>query len=243
MKKESQWERVEETIRKNDGVATLGFLYNNVNVSDWGTKTPFASIRRILQVNEKFFKLKPGLWGLSERKKEIIDKYGISERKSERFESFNHSYFQGLVVEIGNIKGYSTFVPNQDKNKKYLNQSLKEIASLDSIHTFTYPEIISKAKTVDIIWFNERKLPSAFFEIEHSTDIYNSLIKFSELQDFNSKFNIVSDIARKREFESKLNARVFRGIKERIKFISYEQVSELHTNIFKYYSLQRETNI
>lgn len=243
MKKISQWERVEETIRKNGGIATLGFLYNNVNVTDWSTKTPFASIRRILQVNDAFFKIKPGLWGLSEKKKEIIDNLGITEKKGERFENFNHSYFQGLVVEIGNIKGYSTFIPNQDKNKKYLNQSLKEIASLESIHLFTYPEILNRAKTVDIIWFNERKMPSAFFEVEHSTDIYNSLIKFSELQDFNSKFNIVSDVARKREFESKLNSKVFSDIKERIKFISYEQVSEIHTNIFKYYSLHKEVNI
>lgn len=243
MKKVAQWERVEEAMKKNGGVATLGFLYNTVNVSDWATKTPFASIRRILQVNNIFFKLKPGLWGLSEKKKEIIDSFGIAEKKSERFENFNHSYFQGLVVEIGNIKGYATFIPNQDKNKKYLNQSLKEVASLEAIHQFAYPEIINKAKTVDIIWFNERKMPSAFFEVEHSTDIYNSLIKFSELQDFNSKFNIVSDIARKREFESKLSAKVFSDIKERIKFISYEQVSEIHTNIFKYYSLHKEANI
>ena len=84
---------------------------------------------------------------------------------------------------------------------------------------------------------------SAFFEVEHSTDIYNSLIKFSELQDFNSKFNIVSDIARKREFEAKIKANVFSDIKERIKFISYEQVSELHTNIHKYYNLNKEINM
>jgi hypothetical protein len=80
-------------------------------------------------------------------------------------------------------------------------------------------------------------------QIEHSTDIYNSLIKFAELQDFNSKFNIVGATAKKREFESKLKSKVFEEIKDRIKFISYKHLSELHTNLYKYYALQKEMNI
>lgn len=165
------------------------------------------------------------------------------QKKSDKYDLFNHSYYQGLVVEIGNIKGYSTFIPNQDKNKPFLNQSLKEVASLHEIYQFTYPEIVRRANTVDIIWFNERKLPSSFFEIEHSTDIYNSLIKFAELQDFNSKFNIVGNIARKKEFDSKLKSKVFTDITERIKFINYDQISELHTNIFKYINLDKQLNM
>lgn len=241
MKKISQWEQVRDVIKRNGSVATLGFLYWNVDVSDWATKTPFASIRRILQVKDAFFKIKPGLWGLSEYKNDIISGLGITNKRDQ--ETFNHTYYQGLVVEIGNLKGFSTFVPNQDKNKLFLNQPLKSVASISDIYAFTYPEIINRAKTVDVIWFNERKLPSAFFEVEHSTDIYNSLIKFGELQDFNSRFNIISNFVRKKEFDSKIKARVFAEIRDRVKFISYNQVSELHSNMFKYQSLHRELNI
>jgi len=243
MKKISQSEQVKETMKQNGGFATLGFLYNTVDVSNWETKTPFASIRRILQVSDAFFKIKPGLWGLAEKKNEIVEKFGIAEKKSEKAQVFNHSYYQGLIVEIGNLKGFSTFVPNQDKNRKYLNQSLKEITSLENIYQFTYTEIVNRAKTVDIIWFNSRKMPLAFFEVEYTTDIYNSLIKFAELQDFNSKFNIVSALAKKREFEAKLKSKVFEEIKDRIKFISYEHIAELHTNLYKYHSLQKEVSI
>ncbi len=66
MKTEQQWEQVKNTMLQNGGFATLGFLYNNVDVSNWATKTPFASIRRIVQTNNCFFKIKPGLWGLIE---------------------------------------------------------------------------------------------------------------------------------------------------------------------------------
>lgn len=39
------------------------------------------------------------------------------------------------------------------------------------MYEFTYPEILRKAKTVDTVWFNERKMPCAFYEVEHTTDI------------------------------------------------------------------------
>ena len=41
---------------------------------------------------------------------------------------------------------------------------------------------------MDVIWFNERKMPYRFYEVEHSTNISNSLDKFYELQDFRADF-------------------------------------------------------
>ncbi|MCD8215458.1 MAG: hypothetical protein LUC97_07455 [Clostridiales bacterium] len=63
----------------------------------------------------------------------------------------------------------------------FLERKLSEIAAINSIYSFTYPEILRKAKTVDVIWFNERKMPYAFYEVEHTTDIKNSLNKSYEL--------------------------------------------------------------
>lgn len=62
---------------------------------------------------------------------------------------------------------------------------------------FSYEEITRYAKSVDVIWFNLRKIPCAFYEIEHSMDFKNSLNKFYELQDFRSQFVIVTDEKRK----------------------------------------------
>ncbi len=59
-----QYEAVILTLEKLGGVATLGQLYQEVlKIEDckWNTKTPFASIRRIVQTNENIFKIKPGL--------------------------------------------------------------------------------------------------------------------------------------------------------------------------------------
>lgn len=236
--KVSQHEQVIAEMIKNGGYATLGYLYHNVNVSGWGTKTPFKSINRIVQDERFFFRIKPGLWALKEKKNEVLKILAIDPAKEKKTEEFNHSYFQGLLVEIGNIKGFQTFVPNQDKNRLFLNKPLIEITTLENIHQFSYDFFVKRAKTVDVIWFNERKMPSSFFEVEHSTDIYNSLIKFSDLNDFFSNFCIVADFARKREFEAKISANVFKELKKRTSFMSYEELSEVHTNTYKFLKSQ-----
>lgn len=229
-----QHEQVIEVMRKNGGYATLGFLNHQVDVSNWKSKTPFASIRRIVQDDKYFFKIKPGLWALKELKKEVLDKFQIQNiSQKENQDVFNHTYFQGLLIEIGKLKGYKTYVPPQDKNKLFLEAPLGSISEIDNIFDFSYPEIVGRAKTVDVIWFNDRKMPYSFFEVEHSTDIQNSLLKFNDLQDFFSNFYIVSSISRKKEFDNKIAYRAFREIKDRIKFIDYDFVSNLHTKSFE----------
>lgn len=227
-----QYEQVIEVMRKNGGYATLGFLYQNVDVSNWATKTPYASIRRIVQDGRFFFKIKPGLWALNECKAEILNKFNLEESSSGNAD-FNHSYYQGLLLEIGNLKGFKTYVPPQDKNKKFLNTKLGDIAAYDRILNFSYPEIVRRAGTVDVIWFNSRKLPHSFFEVEHSTDIQNSLLKFADLQDFNAGFYIVAANERKKEFEAKIGYSAFKEIKERVEFLDYESVSRIHSKSFE----------
>ena len=119
----------------------------------------------------------------------------------------------------------------------YLTNKLSNIATINKFYDFSYYEIIRYAITVDVVWFNERKMPSSFFEIEHSTDIKSSLLKFAQLQDFYSKFYIVADIARKSEFVDKLNMTSFKDIRERIKFLDYENLSSLHTKTYELYKI------
>jgi hypothetical protein len=228
-----QHQQVIDVMNANGGFATLGFLYHKVDVSSWGTKTPFRTINRIVQDNRFFFKIRPGLWALNEMRKEVLSSFNIEKGKEKRTEEFNHSYFQGLLLEIGNMKGFQTFVPNQDKNKLFLSKPLGEISTLETIHSFSYEDFVKRARTVDVIWFNNRNMPSSFFEVEHSTDIYNSLIKFSDLEDFYSNFCIVANQAREREFDKKIATKVFTEVKNRISFMSYEQLSEIHTNTYK----------
>lgn len=153
-------------------------------------------------------------------------------------EIFNHSYYQGLLVEIGNLQKYKTYVPNQDKNKYFLGKRLGEIISLIDFYQFGYDNIVRQAKTIDVCWFNIRKMPNMLFEIEHSTNIQNSLLKFVELQDYNTKFFIVADKARESEYNTKLELNAFVSIKNRVKFIDYEKLSEWHAKTSEIVSLE-----
>jgi hypothetical protein len=214
------------------GAATLSQLYSATDISSWSTKTPFASIRRILQENAEFFKIRPGLWGLKSLETQILKELesGVGSQ-----DSFIHSYFQGLIIEIGNLRKFQTYVPPQDKNKNFAaGKKLDDLTSLKTIYGFAYPNILSKARTVDAIWFNERNLPYAFFEVEHSTDFKNSLNKFYELQDFNAKMFIVADASKLRQFQSVISASIYKDIAGSVKFAGYESIA-------KQYDLESES--
>lgn len=241
-----QHEAVIKVMEQNDGFATLGYLNQEVLKVpgfEWKTKTPFASIRRIVQDERFFFKIKPGLWALLSYKnrlpQDIMPTDVVSKQEQELF---NHSYYQGLLVEIGKLKEYETFVPSQDKNKRFLGKTLGEISSQMDFYQFGYDRLVRKAKTIDVCWFNVRKMPSALFEVEHSTDIQNSLLKFVELQDFNSNFFIVASHARRNEFENKLSLNAFMPIKKRVQFIDYDGLANWHTKTSEVTSVESQFN-
>lgn len=228
-----QYEAVIQTLENLGGVATLGQLNQEVfKIKDcqWKTKTPFASIRRIVQENENIYKIKPGLWALKSYKKELEQQGIIAEteknKDSKELKEFNHSYYQGLLVSIGNLKKLGTFVPNQDKNKLFLREKLGEMRTLKNIPNFSYDTFVSRSATIDVIWFNERNMPDSFFEVEHSTDIQNSLMKFYDLQDFYARMFIVADEHRHGEYNKKLNYSSFSKLKNnrRVRFLSYDEL-------------------
>ncbi len=211
-------------MEKNGGYATFQQLNNLVDVSNWETKTPAASIRKIVQVYDEFFKIKPGLWALTKCKDDVLKKLDIEPNNKKSDELFTHTYYQGIVVEIGNIKKYLTYVPAQDKNKKFLETKLTDLVTVDNIPQFTYDRLIRRAKTVDVIWFNERQMPCGFYEIEHTTDIKNSLSKFYELQDFRADFSIIADSNRKEQFLDIISASMYNPIRDYVRFISYDSL-------------------
>ena len=114
---------------------------------------------------------------------------------------------------------------NQDKNKKFYDgKTLQELSTLKKLPNYSYPALINRSAMIDTIWFNERNMPHSFFEIEHSTDIQNSLLKFNDLQDFYVRMAIVADAKRKSEFETKLSYHAFDELRlnKRVSFLSYE---------------------
>ncbi len=231
MKKETQEHQVIEALRREGGFATLRRLNEIVDFSKWKTKTPEASVRRIVQNSQSVFRIRPGLWALEDYREEVLKKFKIKEGDRYSEEQFSHGYYQGLLIQIGKYRNRMTYIPSQDKNRMFLDKHLGEIADTYTLPLFTYDNLLRKARTVDVIWFNERQMPSDFYEVEHTTDIKNSLSKFYELQDFFAKFYIVADICRIEEFKDKINVSMFNSIKSRVQFLDYERVVTMYTSL------------
>ena len=227
----TQKEQVIAALEKCGGFATFAELYRLVDTSRGGTKTAAATIRRIVQQDAKcFYRIVPGQWGLVSMRKQIE-----SSGADARDPKYTHGYYQGLLVDIGNAEHYMTYVPPADRNRPYSQSKLGDKTTLRQIYEFTGQKILRKAKTVDTIWFNCREMPDSFFEVEHTTDIQHSLDKFYELQDFNAKFFIVSDLSNKAHFNDLLSYSHYREICKRVEFRDYAW-------LYRYYRLKMEVS-
>lgn len=237
----NQREAVIKAMRANGGYATLGELYKKalkIPGVKWETKTPFKSINRIVQNPKYFFRIRPGLWALLEDK----DKLPSDLTQRPKPES-DHTYYQGLLVELGNLRKQQTFVPKQDRGKAFLGKPLGGFVTLEDIYPFTYPEIVRRAAAVDVVWFSPRKFPSEFIEVENTTDMNGAFLKFVMFDAFYSTFRVVAPAARKSEFESKLAHPSFVSIAKRTKFTSYEVVTDMHTKASQVIALEQAWDI
>jgi hypothetical protein len=232
MRRQTQADDVERALVALGGYATLADLYKRIPIQSWGTKTPFATVRRILQMDRRFFRIRPGLWGLTAQRDRILDSLQIGEAASEEQQTaFDHTYYQGLALMIGKLRGYEVFAPKPDRSKPFLGKPLGAQVTVQQFPRFTYDALCQRAQTVDVIWFHRREaglFPNSFFEIEHTTDFNNALIKFAEFQDFRVRFYIVARRERQGEFQKRIRASAFDAIRSWVKFVDYEMLVRLY---------------
>ncbi len=226
-----QYQAVILALEQLGGIATLGQLYQvapKVPGSKWATKTPFASIRRIVQLRKEIYKIKPGLYGLAAKKAANEAQGVIAEteknKDSKEVTQFNHTYYQGVLLQVGCLRAHGSWCPNQDKNRLFLGKPLGTVRTLQELPAFSYPRFVQRSASIDVIWFNKRAMPHTFFEVEHSTDIQNSLLKFNDLQDFHARMLIVSDANRQKEYEQKIKYSSFSDIAGRVQFLAYDSL-------------------
>lgn len=231
----SQREAVIEVMESNGGYATLQKLYTDVFKIEgvrWdGTKDFSANIRCLLQRRKKdFFKVKPGLWALESYRNKLprgVQALIDDDKDENSFKTdSSHYYYQGQIVDIGNMHEYITYIPSQDKNRLYLEKTLKDVATTVELPEFTYKEIIDQVKSIDVIWLNKRKFPVNLFEIENTTKFKDALIKFYELKEFTTNMTIVSSRKYKDKFEEVINYSIFQEIKKRVCFWDYDRVEQ-----------------
>lgn len=221
-------EAIEQVMRDNGGFASLQQIYNDIwafkDRSKIVGKTPHNTIQERVQRSKKFFRIGLGVYGLSELKNTLLIKEPQPNNKEQKIEKM-HARIQGMLIEIGNIRGFDTYT--NDKSWIFDGKKLGMLSSLKNVPAFTYQQIIDKnIAFCDVVWFSgdEFLYPTRICEVEHSTDFRDALLKFKELEFFNSEFYCISTINRKDKFEREVNRKAFDSIKSRVSFLSYDDI-------------------
>ena len=244
-----QREAVVQVLEKHWWYARLSTLrdelvWNPIFVSN--AKEPFANIRRIVQKTPKeIYIIRPWLYWLVREKKRLeqmwLEQVTDKNKNSPDIQKQTHSYYQWILVEIWNLKEFHTYVPHQDQNKPCFNWEwdslLKDIITTNDL---VWPaKTIKRAETIDVVRLNDDNTPSNVFEVEHSTNIINSLNKFWELKNYRTWCYIVADEIRHKEFDKQVSQAIYKDISP--KFLSYEDLENYYDKITEYYSLKRKT--
>lgn len=228
---------IEKVMLKNGYFAPLKLLYkekwNYINPKSVSGLTPDYTIQERLQRLPKFTKIGIGVYALTEYL-EKLPKLESPKNPVEQTER-KHAKIQGMLIEIGNNKKEVASTYTNDKKWVFEGKTLGNLATIQTIPSFTYPNIIKDSvRFADVIWFNERYFPSHIYEVEHSTDFRDAFIKFMELQDFQTRFICISEENRTSKFQLEINKNSFKSIKNRVEFKTYEEIEqEYQHSLFK----------
>lgn len=153
--------------------------------------------------------------------------------------NLTHNDVQGILTELGNLLGYKTYVA--DPSRPYKGKRLKDWATLDEIPPFTYPDTLTVARNVDVIWFGADfpSYPVSCFEVEHTTNVTEGLLRLYQLKGLGPKFFVIARSDLKRRFDSQVARSPFNEIKDRYIFRSYEQLVTLFDVAKRYHNFKK----
>lgn len=140
-------------------------------------------------------------------------------------EQATHTGIEGLLIELGMYLGYDTYTV--DSSKTYKNETLGELMTLTALPRFTDNRILNTAKEIDVIWF-QSDFPIYAFEVEHTTDFGRGLQRLYQLRYFSTKFFLVATEDRKGKFETEIEKDPYFPIRERFRFLSYEDLTQFN---------------
>lgn len=238
---------IEKLMIDKGGSASLFFLYDNAHkyrklpAGDW-QKTLRGVLYRDVKKG-RFIKAGLGVYALPTfSTEESAYSFAISEGNSLDFIAKSpdpHSTIEGMLIELGNFYDFLTYTC--DKNRIFDGKRLSSIEALREIPEFTYGELIKGARRIDVIWFSKKPkhiFPKYMYEVEHSTDFTNSILKMFQLKDFDTRFVLTSWESRRKMFDERMNQDPFPEVKNKFIFKPFELIAELYFSAVKHFELQ-----
>jgi hypothetical protein len=150
-----------------------------------------------------------------------------------------HNVIQGRLVDIGNIRGYSTYCP--DRSRTFNRKKLGEIMTLDKCPKLQFSDY-ELLRKIDVLWFrraNAGFYPVYAFEVEISTGVWSGFGRLATLRDYETRPYIVTNDDKK--FRQVITQ--FPEIKERFIHVIPDQVGLLYSAEKNLIAMRQEFNL
>lgn len=186
---------IKALMKDNGGVASWKYIYDNIERYYPAAKSSpewKAGIRGVLyreiKNKESFKKVGFGIFALEEyqEEKQIEEIHKDPVRM--------HSYMEGIMVELGNYENHITFCADPTATFQ-ANVFINQLTTIEDFPDFTYPEINSIAKRIDVIWFSSKgyRFPKRAVEIVDSIGtLGESLSRMYQLKEFQTDFYVIA---------------------------------------------------
>ena len=146
----------------------------------------------------------------------------------------DHGIAQGMLVTIGKIYGYETYVPPHDQTiRNFQGKPLSDFVTVsDCTDIFKGPNL-AKIREIDTLWFDEDDyglFPVYAFEVEETTRVKSGLDRLLKIpRRFPTLFFIIGPSAKERGlFDQYISQTPFREFKDKFLFRLYEELEELY---------------
>lgn len=158
--------------------------------------------------------------------------------KEDNYVIETHEDAEYFVLKLGEMLGYSTYTC--DKKEKYHDIELGDVALLKELPDFAGERDKGFARRIDVIWFDADENPKYCIEVEHTTNVVNSLTKLYQLKQFHVDFFIVASEDKRSKYESEMGKSPYRADKDRFHFISYNDLISLFDTGSKFHILKNK---
>jgi hypothetical protein len=172
---------VAEALRDLGGEAHLRDINEHVAIAAQAKIATNPSwqdtIRRVVRQYSVFEPVPParsGVYRLVETEAPALQAQSIDSADEE----VNHSIAQGMLVSLGRLYGYETFVPASDQSmRSFQGEKLGQLVSVRDCASVFPSNNVSRIKQIDVLWFDEDDglFPVYAFEVEHTTRVRDGM--------------------------------------------------------------------
>lgn len=243
---QASWkEVVAEALSALGGEAHLSQIYDRLKDHPKTTSNPTwrDTIRRVVRQYNVFEPVPPERSGVYR----LVPGAVIAPVPS-RFEGqtaeLDHATAQGMLVTLGAVYGYETFVPKTDQaTRQFQGRPLAEMVSVRDCDEALHSANIRRIREIDVLWFEEDEdglYPVFAFEVEHTTKVKEGLDRLLKIPArYQARLFIIGpneDIAEL--FRRLLTQEPFRSHRDRFTFRSYQQLQALHNSATEHHRLR-----